>query len=136
MLIDTCVLSEGSKSQANARVLEWLQTHDQALCLSVVTLGEVRFGWHLMAQGPRHHFIGGWIERVETIFATRIFPINQAVMSTWAELRARRQRLGRPLPLADGLIAATALQHGMPLATRNTPDFADLGLRLYNPWEG
>lgn len=54
---------------------------------------------------------------------------------TVGALEAERQLAGRPLNMADGLIAATALEHGLTLVTRNVRDFSELGITLFNPWE-
>lgn len=65
----------------------------------------------------------------------RVLPANRAIAERWGELDARRQLLGRPLNTADGLIAATALENGLTLVTRNMKDFAGLGVPVFNPWE-
>jgi predicted nucleic acid-binding protein len=57
------------------------------------------------------------------------------VAERWGELDARSNQMGRPLQTADGLIAATALEHGLTLVTRNVRDFARLGVDVFNPWE-
>jgi len=60
---------------------------------------------------------------------------HQPVSDRWGILSAERQRSGAPLNTADGLIAATALEHDLTLVTRNVKDFAGLGVTLFNPWE-
>jgi len=72
---------------------------------------------------------------VKEWFAGRILPITDAVAERWGRLEAKRQRLGLPLNIADGQIAATALEHGLTLVTRNVDDFRELGLEIYNPWK-
>jgi toxin FitB len=61
--------------------------------------------------------------------------VDEPIMNKWAVLMARRQLQGRPLDILDGLLAATALCHGLAMATRNAKDFADLGVEISNPWE-
>jgi len=56
------------------------------------------------------------------------------ICELWGTLRAERKRLGQPLSMADGLIAATALHESMALVTRNTKDFQGLGVEIINPW--
>ena len=68
------------------------------------------------------------------LFGPRILPVTQDVADRWGILAARRQRSGTPLATADGLIAATALEHRLTLVTRNERDFGGLGLDLLNPW--
>jgi predicted nucleic acid-binding protein len=72
--------------------------------------------------------------QLEERFAGRILFIDPATAKTWGEVDAKRRRSGRPLPVVDGLLAATALRHGAVLATRNTGDFRDSGVQLVNPW--
>ena len=68
-------------------------------------------------------------------FAGRILPMTQAIAERWGVLEGQRQLAGRPLNVPDCMIAATALEHGLTLVTRNVKDFADLGVVLLNPWE-
>ena len=68
-------------------------------------------------------------------FSGRILPVTQTVADHWGVLTATRQRAGSPLGLADGLIAATALEHGRVLVTRNTKHFLSLGIALLNSRE-
>lgn len=65
----------------------------------------------------------------------RLFPITKAIADRWAVLAAQTQRKGITLANIDGLIAATALEHGLTLVTRNVKDFAGIEVPLYNPWE-
>jgi toxin FitB len=67
-------------------------------------------------------------------FAGRVLPVTQSIAERWGILDGQRQAAGRPLGVADGMIAATALEHGLTLVTRNTKDFAGLGVTLFNPW--
>ena len=69
-------------------------------------------------------------------FAGRILPANAEVMERWAALQAECQRRGQRLPLADSIIAATALTHGLTDVTRNTTDFRHAKVPVLNPWEG
>jgi predicted nucleic acid-binding protein len=78
----------------------------------------------------------GWLgQDLHLWFADRVLSLNEAVINRWAALTAARQLHGRPLDILDGLLAATALQHDLKLATRNEKDFDRLGLVVFNPWE-
>lgn len=135
MLLDTCVISEMTKPTPNARVLAWMAAHHARAALSVVVLGEIACGIAVLPDGQRRRHLTTWLDDLERRFADRILPIDPAVARAWAALHAARQQAGRPLAMADGLIAATAQVHGLTLATRNGPDFHGLiGVRVADPW--
>jgi len=68
-------------------------------------------------------------------FETRLLPVTEAVADRWAVLSARMQQRGTPLPTIDGLIGATAIEHGLTVTTRKVTDFSGLGVEIFNPWE-
>ena len=73
-------------------------------------------------------------EVVPTWFEDRILPVTRRIAERWGVLSARQKRAGRPLGMADGLIAATVLEHGLTVVTRNTRHFEGLGVQVFNPW--
>jgi predicted nucleic acid-binding protein len=101
---------------------------------SVVTLGELRKGCKLLAAGKRRTELELWLDvEGKNWFAGRTLPLTGGIAERWGRLEARRQRLGLPLNTADGQIAATAMAHGLTLATRNVDDFRELGIQIHNP---
>jgi hypothetical protein len=132
-LIDTNVLSELRRPQPQPAVLDWFEKHPRrTLYLSVLTLGEIRKGIAKMPPGQRRDALDHWLEQdLAVYFSGRLLPVDAATADAWGQLSARVQR---PLPAIDGLLAATAIRHGMSLVTRNTHDFEDLGLSVINPW--
>lgn len=133
-LLDTNVISEVGKRRRDPRAMRWIDAlPSEASYVSVLTLGEIRFGVETMGDAARRRRLLSWLERdVMEWFEDRILPIDLAVADRWARLRASA---GRPLPLVDSLLAATALQHGLALATRNEDDFRFPGLEVINPWK-
>ena len=132
-LVDTNVLSELRRPQPEPGVAAWFSRHERrALYLSVLTLGEIRKGIAKLPAGPRQDALDNWlIQDLAVYFSGRILALDASIADEWGRLCAR---VARPLPAIDGLLAATALRHGLGLVTRNTRDFEDLGLNLVNPW--
>jgi predicted nucleic acid-binding protein len=90
----------------------------------------------LLAEGKRRFQLEQWLQQdLEAWFAGRILPVNREVAGRWASLVAQGVRIGRPLPMVDSLIAATALAYDLSIVTRNTRDFEGIGATLINPWE-
>ena len=133
-LIDANVLSESSKRLPDAAVVSWLKEHDRDLQVSVLSLGEMLKGIHLLDRGDRRHEIERWYQRIEQWAASRLLVMDGPVLVEWAALYARHQRAGRKLPLMDSFLAATALRHGLTVVTRNMDDFPP-EVNVLNPWK-
>lgn len=132
-LLDTNVISELRKrDRADAGVRRWFgATPDADLFLSVLVLGEIRQGVERTrrrdAKTARH--LEHWLKQLATSFSGRLLAIDAAVADQWGTLNARD-----PLPVVDGLLAATALVHGLAVVTRNTEDFARTRVEVMNPF--
>lgn len=134
-LLDTNIPSELSRPQPLARLKHWIASAE-SLHLSAISVGEFRRGCYLLPQGRRRVELERWLtEYLVGWRSDRILPVDAQIATCWGELSAIRQRIGHPLSVQDGLIAATALVHGLILVTRNTKDFTNLDLRMFNPWE-
>ena len=135
-ILDTNVVSELRKvrvGKADEQVVRWADSVDAAdLYLSVITIQELEIGVLLAerrdpAQGA---IFRAWLNsHVLPAFAGRVLPIDVAVAQ-----RSARLHVPDPCPVRDGLIAATALVHGMIVVTRNVADFEPTGARILNPW--
>jgi toxin FitB len=132
-LLDTNVISETRKTRADNGVIAFLSAADAAgLFLSVLTLGELRKGVEAKRQTDpaAADRLGEWVDGIETTFIDRVLPVDAATARRWGELSA-----GRSLPVVDALIAATAINHGLTLVTRNTRDVESTGVPLVDPWQ-
>ncbi len=135
VLLDTCVLAELRRTDGHAGVIEAVTVlNDDQLYVSVITLGEIEKGVALLPDSKRKQAIKSWLNGLSQLFADRILPIDQQTAAIWGEITARAQQEGVQIPAADGLIAATALCHGLHVMTRNTRDFAASGALLVDPW--
>ena len=132
-LLDTNVLSELRRKTPDAAVLEWFTRRPAStLYLSVLTIGELRKGIEGVPDAKRRMALTDWLETdLPALFAGRILPVDTQVADRWGRLLSAA---GRPLPAIDSLLAASAAQHGLSMVTRNSRDFADLGLDVINPW--
>jgi hypothetical protein len=131
-LVDGSVLCEPTKPDPHPDVVEWLQTHEGELAVDAVILGEIHFGILLLPRGRRRDRLERWFaEGVDKIIC---LPLDRAVGLRWARLLAHLRSTGRAMPVKDSLIAATALTHGLTVATRNRRDFAKAGVKLVNPF--
>ena len=132
-LLDTNVVAEVRKARADARVLAWYDGVDDAeLFVSVLVVGEIQQGvTRLRRKDPRQAAAyEAWLARLRREFADRILPVTQDVAFEWGRQSARD-----PLPVVDGLMAATAVVFGLTVATRNVSDFERAGVTVFNPFD-
>ena len=133
-LLDTNVLSEARRPEPDRNVLAWLDRLDEDRAfVSVVSLAEIRRGVALTENGSTRS--PEWLARdLPERFAGRILANGQEAAFAWGDLMAAAKRRGIGLTSRDGLLAATASAHSLISATRNTRDFCDLGVKLFDPW--
>jgi predicted nucleic acid-binding protein len=131
-LLDTCIVSELRKHGINPGVSAWISgiRPDEAF-LSVLTIGEIRSGieLHRLRNPSGAGNLERWLLGLETHYAERILPITTKIADRWGRLSPRQ-----PLPTSDGLIAATGLEHGLTVVTRNLVDFQRSGVNTVNPF--
>lgn len=135
-LLDTNILSELIKPKPEPRLVEWIAaTDEELLFLGVLTIGEIRQGIALHPDAKRRERLEAWLIRdLGLRFAGRILPIDEDIAERWGRLSAHCQQVGRPLPVIDGLMAATAQHHNLTLVTRNAADVTATGVSVFNPW--
>ncbi len=134
-LLDTCTLAEIQKPTGLEAVKQAVAAiPEEDLFLSVITYGEIVKGVALLQDGRRKRELSQWLEDLVAHYERRILPVDRETAVTWGELSARAQLAGVQVPPADGLIAATALRHGLRVMTRNTRDFQATGVLVIDPW--
>lgn len=134
-LIDTCALAELVKPRPHPRVIAWFDAQDaEALHLSAMTVGEIEKGVALLPAGRRQTALRTWLGSLASTYSSRVLPVDTVVAAAWGRMSAAAERSGRHLSVVDGLIAATAIHHGLTVVTRNTKDFAATGTPLLDPW--
>lgn len=133
-LLDTNVISELRKGErCHPSVARWYSSLDpEEVFLSILTLGELRKGVELIRRRDRGaaERLDAWLVLLAFEQAERILPVDLAIAERWGRLN-----VPDPLPVVDGLLAATALVHDLTLATRNVADVARTGVRWVNPFE-
>lgn len=135
ILLDTCVLSELQKPDGSPAVNSFFgSSPTETMFLSVITIGEITKGVSLLPESQKRRSLGDWLLGLSRQFEDRILPLDQESAELWGELSAFGQKKGAIIPVADGLIAATALRHGLHVATRNTSHFEAAGSMVINPW--
>src|SRR4051812_42265553 len=117
-LLDTCFLSELTKSTPDIGVVDWLSKQSpDVLFISVMTIGEMRHGIARLPSSKKKRFLTVEVDKFVRLYSSRLLNIDAAVVHKWAELRAHQERVGSRLPVIDSLIAATALQHDLTVVT-------------------
>ena len=136
ILLDTNIVSEMMKPAPQPSVVAWLDRQDGVgLFICAPVLAELRYGAELLSSGKRRNELIKVIDHIENdAFLGRILPFEQGAAGCYAKIAAARRRLGRPLNQMDGLIAAIALSEDAVLCTRDEDGFADLGLKIINPF--
>ena len=136
-LVDTNVPSELTNSRPDARVVRWLdEANDEELFLSAISLGEIYKGLVLTPSPRRTVELREWVDVVlRPWFEGRILPVTGPIGARWGVMAGEARLRGQHLTDADGLIAATAAEHGLVVVTRNVRDFEGLGVAVLNPWE-
>jgi predicted nucleic acid-binding protein len=133
-LLDTNVVSEIRKKVPNAGVSAWFASvSPNELFLSVLVVGEIRQGVERLARRDpaQAEPFERWLAQLADAYGDRMVPVTAEVAQVWGRLN-----VPDPLPVVDGLLAATALVHGWTLVTRNVGDVASSGARLLNPFTG
>lgn len=131
-LVDANVLSEPTKPAPSDKVVRWLRKHEADLAVDPIILGEIRFGILLLPAGKRRRRLLTWFK--EGVGRLKCLAWNADTGLRWARLLADLRAADQAMPVKDSLIAATALVHGLTVATRNVSDFRLAGVKVVDPF--
>ncbi len=131
-LVDANVLSEPTKPAPDLNAVAWLRRYEGDLVIDPVILGELRFGVLILPRGRRRSELERWFAAV--VKAVACLPWEAETALRWAELLASLRSSGRAMPIKDSLVAATALVHGLTVATRKRADFEKAGVKIADPF--
>jgi predicted nucleic acid-binding protein len=136
IVLDTNVISEALSPSPSPAVMGWLDRQEpSSLRLTAVTVTELAYGIALLADGARRTALASAWQGLLESWADRVIEIGVSEAEAAGVLLATRRRHGRPITLADAMIAAACITRDCPIATRNTRDFTGLGLELIDPWQ-
>jgi len=138
-LLDTNIVSEFISKKPNQKVLDYVNSLDENdVYLSVITVGEIRFGIEKLDkehQSKKIEMLSRWLDNdLMQRFEGRIVDIDKQTMLKWGEINGKLQKIGRPMPIMDSLIASSCLANGFVLITRNTKDFYSFEIEMINPF--
>jgi toxin FitB len=137
-LLDTNIISETRRKRQSLDVVDWIASiPSKQLFTSVVSLAELTYGAQQLVNNARREEIEIWIRLVvRPLFADRIFEVHESVLVRWQRITRQSNISGKPLPGADLLIAAIALDNQLSVATRDVDPFIACGVPTFNPWTG
>ncbi len=135
-LLDTNVLSELRRRRPERKVLAFVAAQPlETLHISVVTLAEIRFGIELLSEVDRRAELSDWLaHQVRPMFAQRVLPVTEDIMVKWRLLMEHGRKARYTFSQPDLLIAATALEYGLVLVSRDTTDFKRARVTVFDPW--
>jgi toxin FitB len=135
-LLDTNVLSELRRPKPDRKVLAFVAAQPlDSLYVSAVTLAEIRFGIELQPDASLRANLIDWLtHKVRPMFEQRVLPVSEDIIFKWRLLVEDGRKAGHTFSQPDLFIAATALQHGLTVVSRDASDYVKAGVALFNPW--
>lgn len=136
-LLDTNVLSELRRLRPEPKVVVFVEAQPlDELYVSAVTLAEIRFGIELLADAGRRAALNDWLNhKVRPMFVQRVLPVTEDIMFKWRLLVEAGRKVGHTFSQPDLIIAATALEHGLSIVSRDTDEYQMAKVPVLNPWE-
>lgn len=136
IILDTNVISELMRAKPEPVVVDWFRSRSLLeMATTTINLAEIKRGLALLPFGSRRRDLEVTFNSLAARgFANRVFDFDASAADAYGDLSVERERAGRRMEGFDGLIAAIAKSRGLPIATRNTDDFAGCGIDVINPW--
>jgi toxin FitB len=131
-LVDANVISEPTKRVPSGKIVDWLSANEGNIVVDSIILGELCVGILALPRGRKRTQLEQWFDDV--VQTVDCLPWDAAISRGWAKLVVDLKQKGDKLPLLDSMIAATALQHDLTVATRNTRDFNKTGVKVLDPF--
>ncbi|MFM8476342.1 MAG: type II toxin-antitoxin system VapC family toxin [Planctomycetaceae bacterium] len=131
-LVAANVLSEVTRPEPQAAVVQWLRKHERDIVVTPIVLGEIEYGIGLTTSIRKRKELERWF--AEGMRRLRVIDLDTDTASIWAALLVRLRKQGKAMPVKDSLIAASALQHQLTIVTRNISDFQNAGVSLFSPF--
>jgi toxin FitB len=135
-LLDTNVLSELRRPKPEPKVVRFVAAQPlEQLCVSTVTFAEIRFGIELLDDANRRAALNDWLtHKIRPMFDQRVLPVTEDIMFKWRLLVEEGRKAGHTFSQPDLVIAATALDHGLTVVSRDTSDYEKAAVPVLNPW--
>lgn len=131
-LLDTNVISESARAHPNDRVIAWLKRESGKCYTSSIVISQLAH-WVRTKNGAERKRLQEWLTRLLSSFGERVLNFTTTTAHVWADMHVKHERAGQVMPIVDSYIAATAIQHGLIIASEDV-DFQDRGLKVFNPF--
>jgi hypothetical protein len=133
-LLDADVLCQPAKRHGNRAVIAWLEREQDDCYTSTVVLAQIAY-WIRTKEGATRKRLQNWLSKSVEALEGRILSFNTATAHVWADQKFLFEQAGKPMPVEDSYIAATARRHGLTIVTGNDRDFRRPGLKVFNPFK-
>lgn len=132
-LIDTDIFSQLAKRAKNPELVAWLSQERHVSYTSTVVIAQLSY-WIKSKQGVQKARLQEWLTHLVRTMEGRIYAFSVSVAYTWADLRYQLAKAGKPMPIEDSYIAATAIRYNLTIVTGNERDFQRPGIKVFNPF--
>lgn len=133
-LLDTDVLSQPAKSTGDKSVIAWIEKEQSNCYTSAIVIAQLAY-WVRTKNGRSRQLLEQWLSQLVDALEGKIYSFNVSIAHSWADQKWLLEQAGKPMPLEDSLIAATARKHNLIIVTGNDKDFARPGLKVFNPFK-